>query len=246
MLKYGSIDIGEIYYGSTAIKKAYVGSALVWPTKQPLPYDAELEWIETDGEASYIDTGIHPKWGLTESGGFDTSRVIVDFQFMNSVESVVRTYQFAICGARDGTGGTSYPFGIANNISYGKFITRFPNVVSTSVIPVDNNRHVVSMGTPDVIMDGTSVQTSSTPAQRTPGSFMLGCSGDPSLYPIDGNTYHASNVRIYSCQIITDGVLVFDGIPVKVGTEGGIYDKVSKQVIHNRGGGTITPGPDKV
>lgn len=244
MLKVGTQDIAKIYCGGTAIKKVYAGSDLVWPTAQPLPYDAELEWIETDGETSYIDTGIHPKWDLTESSGFDTSRVIVEFQFMNSVESIERNYQFAICGARDGTGGTSYPFGIANNITSGKFITRIPNVVATSVISVDNNRHVVSIGTPDVIMDGTSIQTSSMPSQRTPGSFMLGCSGDPSLFPIDGNTYHASKVRIYSCQIITDGVLVFDGIPVRVDTEGAIYDKVSKRLLRNAGSsGIIVPGP---
>lgn len=36
---------------------------------------------------------------------------------------------------------------------------------------------------------------------------------------------------------------MFDAIPVRIGNEGGLYDKVSGRVIRNSGGGRIMPGP---
>lgn len=73
---------------------------------------------------------------------------------------------------------------------------------------------------------------------------MIGCSGNPSLWPPDPtNLFQPANVRVYGCKIVTGGVTVFDAIPVRIGNEGGLYDRVSGRVIGNSGGGRIMPGP---
>jgi hypothetical protein len=52
------------------------------------------------------------------------------------------------------------------------------------------------------------------------------------------------NARFYSVKVYTNNVLVFDGIPVRIGHEGAMYDLISKQVLRKQGGGTIQYGND--
>ena len=51
--------------------------------------------------------------------------------------------------------------------------------------------------------------------------------------------------RIYSFRVSEGGVLRFDGIPVRKGTTGYLYDRVSKQLFGNAGTGDFVLGPDK-
>ena len=54
-----------------------------------------------------------------------------------------------------------------------------------------------------------------------------------------------SNNRLFAAQFVKDGVLVRDYIPVRIGTTGYMYDKVSKQLFGNSGRGAFYLGPDK-
>lgn len=54
MLKIGDKDAKGLYYGSSAVVKAFWGSEQVWPS---LPYDAEVQWLESTG-TQWIDTGV--------------------------------------------------------------------------------------------------------------------------------------------------------------------------------------------
>ena len=51
--------------------------------------------------------------------------------------------------------------------------------------------------------------------------------------------------KIYKIAIYINGVLVRDYIPVRVGTTGYLYDKVSGQLFGNAGTGSFILGPDK-
>lgn len=52
--------------------------------------------------------------------------------------------------------------------------------------------------------------------------------------------------RIYGETIHTDGVLVRDFSPVRVGSVGYMYDRVSGQLFGNGGTGAFVLGPDVI
>lgn len=57
MLYLGERGISKLYLGETPIAKAYLGENLVWQASQPLPYDAEVEYLECYG-TQYVETGL--------------------------------------------------------------------------------------------------------------------------------------------------------------------------------------------
>ena len=59
------------------------------------------------------------------------------------------------------------------------------------------------------------------------------------------NSSFQSNARLYSAIIKDGDTVVFDAIPVRVGTTGYMYDKVSGQLFGNAGTGDFILGPDK-
>lgn len=64
MLRLGNKEVVDIKVGARQAVAAYLGSELVWQKSTPLPYDAEVEYIESTG-TQYIDTGIYPLVGYT-------------------------------------------------------------------------------------------------------------------------------------------------------------------------------------
>lgn len=54
-----------------------------------------------------------------------------------------------------------------------------------------------------------------------------------------------SKARIYGCRISSGSVLVRDFVPVRKGTIGYLYDRVSGQLFGNAGTGDFVLGPDK-
>lgn len=134
---------------------------------------------------------------------------------------------------------------IQDTASANRIITRVPNLVAGSPLsPIDTYIHTIEMSMPDIFVDGINYTTTSSPTDISSGHFMLGCSGDPALRPLDSATYHASKVKIYHCQIVTDGVTVFDAFPVVKNGQAGLYDRVSGKVLFNSNtSGTITAGP---
>lgn len=155
------------------------------------------------------------------------------------------TNQFCICGARYGSSSREIYFGILPNLTSNRLTMLRPTTgTSISVIEIDRNRHSITMAYPTATMDGVQITSTALITGELQGSFMIGCSGNPSLWPIDpANKFQPSNLRVYGCKIVTDGVTVFDAIPVRIGNDGGLYDKVSGRVIRNSGGGRIMPGP---
>lgn len=54
------------------------------------------------------------------------------------------------------------------------------------------------------------------------------------------------NAQIYNYQLSIDNALAFDGIPVRVGSVGYMYDRVSGQLFGNAGTGAFVLGPDVI
>lgn len=63
--------------------------------------------------------------------------------------------------------------------------------------------------------------------------------GSGSTYP-----FSAYNMYVYGFKLIENSITIHDYIPVRIGTEGYMYDKVSKKLYGNSGSGSFVLGPD--
>ena len=211
------------------------GTRMMMKRGAPLPYDARVLYVETDG-GSYINTGVTPT---------TNSKVSVTFASLELENNK------GIFGSRNGSTRLAVSFGAF--IQYSTAVNRisFAGPAFARAVPLNpwnSNIHDATIdaysesGTVKITVDGLEYAVSST-ISTTTTSFMLGVFGDPSMYSdIDTTT----NARFYSCKIYTNGVLVFDGIPVRKNGQGYIYDRVSGRLCGNAGasGTTVTYGAD--
>lgn len=226
----GANKIGGMHLGSTTIAKAYLGSDLVYQKSgvtPPLPYDAELEYLESSG-TQYIDTLFKPNK--------DTKMDVV-YMF--------RSYSTLIpFGVRDSGDAYDAKNGIfrTNMRSYGR--VAFGNGTGTNTnVYVGNsyfNVYDIFFDKNEVYLDGNLVTT--IPYSDWQSNY--------NIYLFGVNTggtfgYSNSNVVIYSCKIWDDNTLVRDFIPVRIGTVGYMYDQVSKMFFGNAGSGDFILGNDK-
>lgn len=205
----------------------------------PLPYDARVLYIETDGLGAYIDTGVTPT-------------------YQSIIESTIQSIDVPLL---DNTALVSNPlFGAASSSSpvigmnlaliaqpgNGVFKPTQPNMLASATPPsYDKNMHDIRLGSGIFDFDGISIGANTISTSRVIGVFCLGSRGS---FPTSTSPqYGYTNTRFYSCKIYTGGVLVFDGIPVRKDGVAYIYDRVSGRLCGNAGasGTSVTYGPDK-
>ena len=197
----------------------------------PLPYDYAVEYIETDGVASYIDTGVQPDWL--------NSKIRLTFRYVSWNTSFTITGANTVCGAAYGSTNSSTAFRIGSYIAYNEFRLHYPTADGAEL---DTENHDVEMAYDHVTWDGIPLTLGSFSASPTPGQFCLGSRG--SIATISSPQRWFSNARFYSCKIYTNNALVFDGIPVIANGVAGLYDSISGTVKTNAAAtGTITAGP---
>ena len=183
-------------------------------TGKRLPYDAEVEYLETAG-GQYINTGvkIYNDTSVTVAwySNYSTS---TSSNFFGSNSSSERFY------FREYNGGASY--------SLGGWWTN----TSTSVV----GTHTIEMSNGGISIDGVSSARAGDSKTGT-GTFYL--------FDVPPYGYAPSGMRCYSCKIYQNNTLVFDAIPVRKGTVGYLYDRVSGKLFGNAGTGDFVAGPDK-
>lgn len=204
--------------------KSIVGGKHCGMSGAKLPYDAEVEYLESTG-TQYIDTGVifktQPRvvfdWLVTDGGDKDicgTERAdagcfLIDI-YLNNATWLWYRY------------GTSR---ISGNASMNK-----PNV---------NSRHTMDAGR-EVLLDGMQILSLS-------GTYDFSTNSQ-TLLLFRGRTYHKA--RIYSFLVYDNEALVCDFIPVRFTneqgqSEGAMYDRVSGALFRNAGTGVFIIGPDK-
>lgn len=189
-----------------------------------LPYDAEIEYLEGDGNA-YIDTGILP---------------FSDIGF------------YFIFAAKSKTSGNSVVFGCTENgaynngkgvgfdttqkyFYYGNLLTAYSPLIQLNI------PYTISMNYKNnslITIDDWSQQLNKGTAFTTRKTITINRWNNGDLY---GN----KNGIFYKFIITNKERCIFDAIPVRVGTTGYMYDKVSKQLFGNAGTGAFILGPDK-
>lgn len=230
MIKVGATEIGGIAVGSASIEKAYIGSTLVWE-KSSLPYDAQVEWIATDGEA-YIDIGLKP----TNTTRFE---IIMDIPTLSQ--------DVWLWGARNS--GSAGQCAVLWDKKYDRWDWRFGSKTLTVTSAQSANRYLFDNHTSGsarqlyIKYDETTLSLVAANNSFTCNYnfliFALNVSGTASM----GMT--PPGITCVSAKFWSGTTLVRDYIPVRKDGVGYLYDNVSGEFYGNASSvGAFTYGND--
>lgn len=183
-----------------------------------LPYDAEVDYLETTG-TQYIDTGV----------------ILNGDSFANLTLSVSSAQNNGIFGARSALKVNDFSWLILSNNkhrrNYGTQENTSGGTISLGQINNYRAEANVYKGNWNVAYTFTK-QTFQTPVS----AYLCAINNN-------GSALNPSNMRIFRCVI--NGVnKSVDLIPVRVGTTGYMYDKISGELFGNSGTGSFTLGSD--
>lgn len=196
-----------------------------------LPYDAEVEFLQSTG-TQYIDTGFNA----------DRSTVV------KCAFSVVSraTNGYVVWGAGKGDGASGLYDAVALAEKYNN-----PSTLHLLDTYNNNNAQSISYGQDllvDCVLSDGSITINGTTTSHN--YYTLNRTAD---YPIwvfgenlAGNLFRPSKIKLIFLQIWQNGVLFRDYIPVRRGTTGYLYDRVSGKLFGNAGSGDFVLGPDVV
>lgn len=186
----------------------------------PLPYDAEVEYLQSIDKNQYIYTDV---------------KVIGSY-----------TYEIDILPYTSGNG--YYPFGCYASLMYGfdpdyqYFALPYTQELRRNTAILPSRQRYKMVISPDGLLVNGVLQSStylSSWAQNTYGIALFG------RRSANGGIQNTGQTRIYSFKVTNGTESIIDLIPVRVGQVGYMYDKVSGQLFGNIGTGDFVLGPDK-
>lgn len=213
------------------------GYGLIVGPDKGLPYDYEVEWLQSDG-ISYVDTGIElysPTNDLSRVEFDMTAELCIDPSKLSS--STVPRYISLVGIANDrnyGIGcsnqGDSFCATVYGN--YNRYSTGY--VVSADSTTLHELRLKIEAGICDFYYDGTLVKNASVPSSSydlVPGIPFLVFARS---YPSGGSIARIVNGMNRASRIkITSNGKTFDGIAVSKDGVGYFYDRTLGQLIGN-------------
>ena len=188
-------------------------------------YDAEIEYLGSDSHA-YIITGIN----------VNNDNVSFTGHFMYTTH----INYAAVCGnfISDNHNGTRLILSERPGFMYYNLNTVCYD--STEITCKRNVKHSLSANYDQVVIDSIT----ETVKKQNKGTVIneIVCLFNRSLTNI---VIRNIGLKIYDFQIYDNGILVRYFIPVRVGTVGYMYDKVSGKLFGNAGTGEFILGPDR-
>lgn len=190
------------------------------PPEPTLPYDAEVEYLESSG-TQYINTGFIPN---------DSSGVYVRAYCKTSGGNHI------VVGTRQSSGNTRWLINFSNGleISWNTYLAYTYSYTNTWV-EVENNFLNSRLGKIDGVTKRTSYPTLASITYPV-YIFTANIYGRLNTYPYTG--------RVSSVKISQGNEVVMDFIPVRVGQVGYLYDKIGGQLYGNVGSGSFVLGND--
>lgn len=194
-----------------------------------LPYDAEIEYLESTG-TQFIDTGLTP--------GDIGSRFI----YRTEIQWKTAAHR-QLMGAQD----INF-FGVDTSMRYESYstMTRTGSTSSFDIV-----EFVMAYLNRKTYRRFSYInETLSSAAWESNTLFSTNRIVIFGIYTLAGTAINSNFLclcKIKSFKIYNDqtGDVYFDGIPVRVGTIGYMYDRVSGQLFGNAGTGAFIVGPDK-
>lgn len=205
------------------------------PTPPPPPYDAEIEYLASNGTA-YIDTGIECTGDLSVQ-----CEIYWTAQTGNS-----------ICGGLNNDTDTylahcMIPNSSTHNFYWWQTSSASPASIHFNSGPARNTWHEFHLDGDTGDWKYNSSGGAWTTGSVTPVSGTRTTGKSYGLFArieADGSTSGRTSYWRW-CKLLRGGVLLRDFIPVRVGTVGYMYDRVSGTLFGNAGGGSFTLGNDK-
>ena len=188
-----------------------------------LPYDAEIEFLESTG-TQWIDTGV-----------IATENTRVKATLMTLSTNNKNWFGGQVTGLGSNANGFCFNAYASSRV---ELVFGGSGWVVPAVSDIVNRIFTLDFSKDGVVIDGITVATPSytTFAQQTAPIAIF--------VRVGGSAY--VNGRLYAFQIYQNGILVRDYIPVRKGTVGYLYDRVSGKLFGNAGTGDFVLGPDVV
>lgn len=191
-----------------------------------LPYDAEVEYLifaDTQG----IDTNI-------------IGDLIYTFELEVNVSSLVNSSENKnkLFMSRQTSSSRYYEVEISNQSNYLRPRYNTDKNLTTYSVPLNTDLTILLNTDGQYIVNGEVVKTVTRVNLSTTKHLYIGNSG------VSANC--GFNGRYYYFKLYNGTSLLLDLIPVRVGTDGYFYDKVSKVLFKATNGTTFTVGPDKI
>ena len=232
MLKIGGTEITDVMLGSTQVNKVYQGSNLIWEKSSPLPYDAEVEWLESDG-GQYIALG----------SKLQSSTDVIDLEISMSVLSSDGYGSVRLFGAR--SGASSKNFSLITDSSDHLCLDVQGASYSTYRLSFEYTKDTfytihLAKALRSVSLNGT-VLASKT---NSSSNFTTDLAAYLFSFNQSGNTWKYGYCKIKSLKWKRSGSDYMDLVPVRVGQVGYMYDKVSGNLLGNAGTGNFLLGND--
>lgn len=214
------------------VKSIAIGGVTVWEKSNPLPYDAEVEFLECV-DAQYIDTGIYPTSTTTfeidasaSTIGKSANQILFGSRLAGESENFYVLF-FASAGNK-----TRWAYGDGPSQDKTPFVADGTRRTFSSTA----NKQVLSISVGySIISPYTSNFNSHYPIYLFTGNFGTNAP----------NSQYAVGAKIYSAKFYNGSTLVRSFIPVRVGQTGYLFDRVSGQLFGNAGTGSFVLGSDK-
>lgn len=208
--------VNGVFYPSTS------GTAFA---SGPITSDGRLEYIETGG-AQYINTDFTPN---------ANTRIVMDCEMLEFGTNCY--YGAASLSSGASTHAQTNTVIIINGTStrcdwYGTSASWAGVAKGRQVL--DKNKNITSINGVVVITNPASSNSCAYPMYLFARNI---ANSTVDLY---------SKMRLYSCKIYDNGVLVRDYIPFRYNGEVGLWDRVSNTFYGNSGSGVFTAGPEAV
>ena len=200
------------------------------------PYDAEVEYLEVSkaGGRAYINTGYIPN-GLDND--FNIIYMFNGYEFIDSNPAVFGTFSEEA--------EPIYNLNIARAQSRLMIYNGFNWVENTSFKGIPQIPFNTGIKTEIGSFADGSYSVNGTYFESGHPNFNNNENFEP-LYVFANRVIESYFIgRIYSLKWWKAKKLTLDLIPVRIGDEGCLYDKVSGKVFHNQGEGRFILGPDK-
>lgn len=220
------------------VKSVAIGGVTVWTKPNPLPYDAEVEYLESTG-TQYVDTGViggsNSRVKIVASSSNNATALALFGSRESNTVAGFSVWQYATIGASSGVRFDFYGNSSATTrfvLATGQWSTTAQNTVEKS--GAENWLNGVQAG---------SNPSASFACQQNFYLLAINTAGTAS-YPFVG--------KIYSCEIYDGSTTVRSFVPVRVGQVGYLFDRANPTggPLGNGlyGSATATPlvaGPDK-
>jgi hypothetical protein len=223
MIAIGGTKITKAYLGSIELKNIAIGDELLLSSEpSPLPYDAEIEFLESTGtqyiqlslsvsKTSYFEVGgtiipLHPNNNTYGVFGANPDRQM-RAEFYSYYSSTDKNTYASMVGGNPNNGGWTLKVGEKADFAISTTFVKDYNTTKELIRPLTDN---------------------------ITGFRIFAYYKNNSRYP----------VRFCEFYIKVDDTKVYDFIPVRVGTTGYMYDKVSKTLFGNAGTGNFVLGND--